>query len=281
MMKILLTMVIFISSQVFANGIPELTKPIQDEENVMSSLTLERLESEIRKLNDDNLAQVGVLIVGSLSGESIEEYSIKVAEKWKLGTKEEDNGIILIIAIKDKKIRIEVGQGLEHIITDLYSSRIIDEMKPFLRSQDYDQAISLAFYKIEEKIRENTPKKIKEREEREKLELIENEKRKEENQKIINLLLNIFGFLGAIWLIIWSFSNKEKNRLEESLLKLSDQKMLLDEELRKLRVDCGELTIDYEKEKIYLKIEEIEQLNSKKKELASKINNMKSYLGDS
>jgi uncharacterized protein len=72
----------------------------------------------------------------------LEEYSLRVVEKWKLGTKNKDNGVLLLVAVDDHKMRIEVGQGLEGVLTDAQCSRIIrNEIAPEFRRGDYDAGV--------------------------------------------------------------------------------------------------------------------------------------------
>lgn len=91
---------------------------VQEQESIKKSL--ENLETTSK------VAMV-VLLVDSIDPFAIEEYSIKVAEKWKIGKEKEDNGIILVIAAQDRKARLEVGYGLEGVITDAMSNRIIKD----------------------------------------------------------------------------------------------------------------------------------------------------------
>lgn len=86
-----------------------------------------------------------VLVIDKLpSNSSIEEYSMQVARSWKLGDAKRDDGALLIVAIKDRKMRIEVGQGLEGSLTDLKSKRILDLLPKFFRSQKYEEGINAA-----------------------------------------------------------------------------------------------------------------------------------------
>src|SRR6478736_6488430 len=98
---------------------------VHDDAHVLKQETVDQLEKELKVYEDTTSNQVAILIVQSLEGEVLEEYSLRVAEKWKLGKKEKDNGALLVISIDDHKMRIEVGQGLEGVLTDAQSSRII------------------------------------------------------------------------------------------------------------------------------------------------------------
>ncbi|HWA33577.1 MAG TPA: TPM domain-containing protein [Cyclobacteriaceae bacterium] len=126
--------------------IPELWgHRVHDEANVLSSAAVDNLERRLKIFEDSTTNQLAVLIVSSLEGEPIETYSIKVVEAWKLGTEKNDNGVLLLVSIGDRKVRIEVGQGLEGVLTDALSNRIIrNEIAPNFRRGDYEGGIVAA-----------------------------------------------------------------------------------------------------------------------------------------
>jgi uncharacterized protein len=112
---------------------------VHDDAKVLSQQTIDYLESRLKTFEDSTSNQIAILIVPSLEGEVIEEYGLKVAEAWKLGTSGKDNGIIILVSIGDHKMRIEVGQGLEGPLPDAMTNRIIrNEMAPAFRRGDYD-----------------------------------------------------------------------------------------------------------------------------------------------
>lgn len=127
-------------------AVPELWgQRVHDEAKVLSQATVDNLEVQLKKYEDSTTNQIAILITPSLEGEILEEYSIKVVEKWKLGTKKNDNGVLLLIAVDDHKIRIEVGHGLEGVLTDAQTSRIIrNEIAPNFRRGDYDGGVTAA-----------------------------------------------------------------------------------------------------------------------------------------
>jgi len=127
-------------------AVPELwNMRIHDDAHVLKQATIDQLESRLAHYEDSTSNQIAILIISSLEGESLEEYSIKVAEKWALGQKEKDNGVLLLIAVDDHKMRIEVGKGLEGVLTDAISSRIIrNEMAPAFRRGDFDGGVIAA-----------------------------------------------------------------------------------------------------------------------------------------
>ena len=125
-----------------AAEVPFLSGRVNDVAGVMSSSTISELESILKVHEDSTSNQVVVLIVPSLEGESLEEYSIKVAETWKLGQKGKDNGVLLFVARNDRKVRIEVGRGLEGGLTDQICGMIIrHEIVPRFRDGDFDAGV--------------------------------------------------------------------------------------------------------------------------------------------
>jgi uncharacterized protein len=135
-------------------AVPELWgQRVHDEAHVLKAETVDLLEKELALYEDSTTNQVAILIVQSLDGDVLEDYSIRVVEKWKLGSKKNDNGVLLLIAVDDHKMRIEVGQGLEGVLTDAMSNRIIrNDMAPEFRRGDYDAGVLAAIVSIKEGI---------------------------------------------------------------------------------------------------------------------------------
>ncbi|MBT2637358.1 MULTISPECIES: TPM domain-containing protein [unclassified Bacillus (in: firmicutes)] len=100
---------------------------VQDFANVLSENEKIQLKNIGRSIDDQTTSQIAVLTVDSIGESSIEEYSVEAYRKFGLGTKENDNGVLLVIAMQEKKIRIEVGYGLEGIVPDGKAGRILDE----------------------------------------------------------------------------------------------------------------------------------------------------------
>lgn len=115
--------------------VPRLSGPVVDQAKVLSAEASRELEFTIRRLQESGGPQVNVVIIETLSGLPVENAAIKIADAWKLGDQKRDDGVILLVSMKDRKIRIEVGQGLEGVLTDLDSKRIIEEqMIPAFRT---------------------------------------------------------------------------------------------------------------------------------------------------
>ena len=108
-----------------ADPIPQLQGRINDLTNTLSTSEIQYLESILAKFEDSTSNQIVVLIVYTTGEQTIEDYSMKVAESWKIGQKDKDNGVILLIAKNDRKVRIEVGYGLEANLTDAKAYSII------------------------------------------------------------------------------------------------------------------------------------------------------------
>lgn len=122
--------------------VPELKGRVNDFAGMLSPATENQLETVLKDLERTDSTQIVVLTIASLEGENIEEYSIRVADSWKIGQKGLDNGAILIISKNDRKLRIEVGYGLEGTLTDLMAGRIIGNIiVPRFKTGNFDQGV--------------------------------------------------------------------------------------------------------------------------------------------
>ncbi len=120
-----------------ALDVPPLSGRIVDLAHVLPPATIELLSNELQAHEAKTSNQVAVLIVPSLEDEPLFDFSHRVATSWKLGRQGTDNGVLLLIAIKDRKIRLEVGYGLEGVLTDARSAQIIrNEIVPRFRAGD-------------------------------------------------------------------------------------------------------------------------------------------------
>jgi len=118
--------------------VPPLTARVTDLTGTLTSGQLAALETELRAFEQRKGSQIAVLMLPSTQPESIEQYSIRVAERWKIGRARVDDGVILIIAKNDHRLRIEVGYGLEGVIPDVVAKRIIREViSPHLQANDF------------------------------------------------------------------------------------------------------------------------------------------------
>ena len=140
-MKFILALLLMLTSMVgWAQDlkIPPLRSPVMDEAHLMHPAQKRRLEEMIIKLYQARGPQITILTVHNLQGYPIEEFSIRVAEKWQLGLKKQGNGLLIVISQSDRAVRIEVGQGIEGEITDFESNQLIQKyLIPSFRQNDY------------------------------------------------------------------------------------------------------------------------------------------------
>jgi uncharacterized protein len=130
---------IILPTGVQALDVPPLQGYVNDYAGMISPGAKERLEGELKAFEQSDSTQLVILTIPSLQGETIDGFGIKVAEAWKIGQKNKDNGIILLIAKQEHKIRIEVGRGLEGRLTDLLAGRIVDlVIAPRFKRGDFD-----------------------------------------------------------------------------------------------------------------------------------------------
>ena len=118
--------------------VPPLTAPVIDQTGTLSQEQIASLEHTLRAFNERKGSQISVLIVPTTEPESIEQYSIRVADAWKLGRKGVDDGVLLLVAKDDRTIRIEVGYGLEGALPDVIANRIVSQViVPRFRQGDF------------------------------------------------------------------------------------------------------------------------------------------------
>jgi len=123
--------------------VPYLTGRVVDNAEILKPDTRRRLSEQLRAHEQKTGNQIAVLTVPTLHGESVEEYAVRVFEQWKLGQKGKDNGVLVVVVPQDRRMRIEVGYGLEGTLTDLAASRIIrDVMTPRFKAGDYDGGVA-------------------------------------------------------------------------------------------------------------------------------------------
>jgi len=137
-------LLLFLLAPSLANAleVPPLRGRVNDHAKLLSQERALVLEAQLEKFEQETGHQIAVLTIPSLEGDSLEDFSIRVAETWKIGKKGFDNGAILLIARDDRKLRIEVGYGLEGVMPDAIASRIIREViTPRFRAGDYGGGI--------------------------------------------------------------------------------------------------------------------------------------------
>lgn len=135
-------------------AVPAFSARLLDLTGTLDEGQKETLREKIAALEENTGAVLAVLMVQTTGEDSIEQYATRVFEQWKLGDAGQDNGLLIIVALKDRRMRIEVGQGLEGVLPDVLAGRIIDlEMKPRFRDEDYAGGIEAAITSLEAVLR--------------------------------------------------------------------------------------------------------------------------------
>ena len=129
-----------------AGDVPALRAHVNDYAQLMPADRAAALEARLSAYEARTKHQFALLTVASLGGQDIEGFSIQVAEQWKLGSKARDDGLILVVARDERKMRIEVGYGLEGVIPDAIAARVVrDVLTPAFRGGDFAGGIDSAF----------------------------------------------------------------------------------------------------------------------------------------
>lgn len=141
------------ASPVSALDVPALTGPVVDVAGVLSRSDQTKISASLLQFQRTYGPQLQVLMVPKLEDETIESYSIKVVDAWKLGTEEQDNGVLLLVATQDRQVRIEVGRGLEGDLPDALAGRIIRAgIIPFFQQDQIGAGVLVGLNLIAESI---------------------------------------------------------------------------------------------------------------------------------
>jgi len=140
----LLVLMLFASfSFIHGTNIPYLTGRVNDNAQILSENTRKSLGETLKEHEMKTTNQIVILTVNSLEGENIEDYANNVFNEWKLGQKDKDNGILIVVVPDERRMRIEVGYGLEGSLPDLMAGRIINNIiTPRFREEDFDGGIT-------------------------------------------------------------------------------------------------------------------------------------------
>jgi len=115
---------------------------VNDYAKMLSPESAQQIEQALRSFEETDSTQVAVLTIDSLEGDALEDFSIRTVEKWGVGQRGKDNGVLLLVVKKDRKLRIEVGRGLEGVLTDLATGRILDSViRPLFKEGRVDDGI--------------------------------------------------------------------------------------------------------------------------------------------
>ncbi|MFZ4800844.1 MAG: TPM domain-containing protein [Chlorobium sp.] len=138
-LSLVMLLVVVPFGHLMAIPVPALSGRVNDYGSMISAQARSDIEAKLQQFETTESTQIVILTVPSLQGDPIEDFSIRVAEAWKIGHKGSDNGVLLIVSRDERKVRIEVGYGLEGKLTDLLSGRIIrDEISPLFKAGQFD-----------------------------------------------------------------------------------------------------------------------------------------------
>ncbi|MDD3695241.1 MAG: TPM domain-containing protein [Lentisphaeria bacterium] len=175
--------------------LPEFSARVVDLAGLFQEEEKMRLEQEIEALEQATGGQMGLLTLPELKGWSIEEYSLKLAEKWRPGNKEQDNGAILLICLKERELRLEIGYGWEGFINDARAGDIIRAMRQYLQNERYAEASIYAIHQVQAFVSGQQPKTPSE---------LDADRRPQETdgqETDLPMIFFFFGILGVILLL--------------------------------------------------------------------------------
>lgn len=126
---------------------------VADNAGVLDTKAEQDLNSRIYDLQRKTSADIAVVTINSLNGQTVEDVALEIGRKYKVGKSGKNNGVVFLVAIQDRKVRIEVGYGLEGVINDAKAGRILDEqVLPFFKQEQYQEGILQGTYVLSENI---------------------------------------------------------------------------------------------------------------------------------
>lgn len=130
-----------------------LNEPVIDEANILTASEKQQLAQKLRNIYDQGLAQAAIVIVPTTNGMDIFDYGMQVADRWQLGEADTDDGLLILVAINDRKIQIFTGRGVEGVLPDVVLKRLIrDEITPYFKAGDYAGGLNIGITRIEERL---------------------------------------------------------------------------------------------------------------------------------
>ncbi len=157
MHKFFIILIAAVTMTVSAVDVPPLTGRVVDRAGVFGANGAAQIEQAIMELERATGGQMAVLAIPTLEKTSIEEFGIAVMDKWKIGQKGKDNGAILILAVQDRKMRLEIGYGWEGQINDARAGDVIRAMAPYLRENRYADGVVYAVGAVQKYITGQAP----------------------------------------------------------------------------------------------------------------------------
>lgn len=132
---------------------PPLTRPVIDETGTIDAREIEQLERMLNAMHESGAAQMAIYVTNSLQETDIDDFAVRVFEQWKLGDQGKDQGLLLVVAPKERQMRIEVGDGLEGTITDAFARHVHqDVISPYFRNQRYGEGLLVGTEAIARKL---------------------------------------------------------------------------------------------------------------------------------
>jgi uncharacterized protein len=139
-------LVLALGARAEALDVPALRGRVNDYAGLLDPQQASALESKLARYEQETGHQYALLVVPSLEGEAIEPFAVEAFERWKLGDERRDDGLLMVVALRDRRVRVEVGYGLEGAIPDVIAARVIREViVPSFRAQDYAGGLDRAF----------------------------------------------------------------------------------------------------------------------------------------
>ena len=162
MLKSLSLLLLLVTATAVAYTFPPLSGRVVDQADLLSASAEADLSAQLAAHEQKTTNQVVVVTLNSLEGGAIEEYGVELGRHWGIGQKEKDNGVLLLVAPNERRMRIEVGYGLEGTLTDAISSVIIDRrLRPAFKAGDYEAGIRAGVDGILDVLENNTPEDLK------------------------------------------------------------------------------------------------------------------------
>jgi uncharacterized protein len=144
--QLLCVIALWLPGVALARDVPALRGHVNDDAGMLSEAAEQALEQKLTGYEQQTQHQFALLTIDSLEGDALEDFSIRVVESWKLGQKGKDDGLLLLIVKRDRKLRIEVGYGLEGDVTDAFSAQVIrNVITPALRAGNPERGVDQAF----------------------------------------------------------------------------------------------------------------------------------------
>jgi uncharacterized protein len=152
-----------VAAPAFAQAVKDLPKPtdyVSDTAHVMSAQAIDQINHLCGEVDHEAKAQIAVVTVNTTNGEDIQKYAVELEDAWKVGPKGSDRGLIILLAVQDRKRWIETGYGLEGILPDGKVGEIGRQMVPLLRNNDFDGAVTLAVDEVSQIIAQDAGIKL-------------------------------------------------------------------------------------------------------------------------